>query len=96
VQVRECVSDSPGVASSPAMLSISPCRMRLINDPILELLGQLHRIILVTQVAILSLESHASHLSLISVLVSAAAADYSAASSRDGQSINQSINQFIC
>jgi len=37
-------------ACSPAMLSISPNKMRQINDPIIELLEQLHRIILITQV----------------------------------------------
>jgi len=37
-------------AVSPAMLSISPNKMRQISDPIIDLLEQLHRIIVITQV----------------------------------------------
>jgi len=47
-----------GAASSvsPAMLSISPNKMRQISDPIIDLLEQLHRIIVITQV----MSSHSS------------------------------------
>jgi len=60
------VNVSAGVASSPAMLSISPNKMREINDPILELLAQLHRIILITQVS-------SSHISVTPAAAAAAA-----------------------
>jgi len=43
-------SPAAGVTGSPAMLSISPSKMREITDPILELLAQLHHIITITQV----------------------------------------------
>ena len=41
---------SAACAASPAMLSISPYKMRQISDPIIDLLEQLHHIILITQV----------------------------------------------
>ena len=38
------------LASAAATLSISPRKVRQINDPILQILNQLHKIIFITQV----------------------------------------------
>ena len=43
--------------SATATLSISPRKVRQINDPILQFLNQLHKIVYITQVSLIVLDS---------------------------------------